>query len=62
MLTNSNPIARSGKLTGTLWIVAGAICLVPRMLLDAGGLSLGIGIMFLVFGIVALTRGRARHQ
>ena len=58
MFTKSNPIARSRRIAGTLWIVAGTLCLVPRLFFNGGGLSLGIGIMFIVFGIVSLTRGR----
>ena len=45
MLTKSNPITRSGGIAGMLWILAGTLCLVPRLFFTGGGLSLGIGMM-----------------
>ena len=61
-MTKSNPIARSGGIAGMLWILAGALCLVPRLFFTGGGLSLGIGMMFIVFGIVSLTRGHVGRK
>ena len=58
MFTKLNPLARSKKTKGILWIVAGTLCLLPRLFSNGNGLSIGIGIMFIVFGIVSLSRIR----
>ncbi len=60
MLTKSNPIARSTRTAGILRIIAGTICLAPRLFFNGNGLSLGVGMMFLIFGIVSLSRRRKR--
>ncbi len=53
MWTKSNTMPRSGKLVGTLWLVAGVLCLAPRVVSDGtSGPGLGIGIMFILFGII----------
>lgn len=53
MRAKSNPMPRFGKLVGTLWLVAGVLCLAPRVMSDGtSGPSLGIGLMFILFGII----------
>jgi len=62
MLTRSRAGSRSTKIAGILWIVAGVLCLAPRLLTKDNGMSPGIGIMFITFGIVALSRSRNRKD
>ena len=58
MLTKQNPLSGSKRITGTLWIAAGILCLLPRLFFDDGSLSIGVGIMFIILGITTLTRAR----
>lgn len=59
MWTKSSPMPRSGKLVGTLWLVAGVLCLAPRVVSDiASGPGSGIGIMFILFGIICFSSRR----
>lgn len=56
MLGRSNNIMQSNKVRGALWIIA-AFPMIAGPALFAGNTSISaIGLMFLIFGIVALRR------
>jgi hypothetical protein len=56
MIGRSNNIMQSNKVRGTLWIIA-AFPMIAGPALFAGNTSISaIGLMFLIFGIVALRR------
>ena len=51
------------KVKALLWFVAGSLFIVPSALQDGQGPSLGIGIMFIVFGIVSWNKaGKERSD
>ena len=60
MFTKQNPISGSKRIAGALWIVGGTLCLLPRLLFDGGGLSIGVGIMFIILGSPLLLAHAAR--
>ena len=56
MIKKSIGILRSRKVVGVLWLLAGVLMMVPSMLSDGHETSVGVGVMFLIFGIVVLSR------
>ena len=44
--------ARWEKFTPVIWIIAGALIMIPSLLGSTGSSFLVIGIMFIIFGIV----------
>ena len=59
MLSKTDSTPRTRKIAGTLWLVAGVLCIAPRVLSDGmSGPSLAIGIMFIIFGIISFGASR----
>lgn len=56
MIKKSISILQSRKVVGVLWLLAGVLMMVPSMLSDGHETSVGVGVMFLIFGIVVLSR------
>lgn len=56
MTKKSIGILRSRKTIGFLWMLAGVLMMVPSVLSDGHKTSVGVGLMFLIFGIVFLSR------
>jgi hypothetical protein len=56
MIKKSTGILRSRKVPGFLWLLAGVLMMIPSMLSDGHETNVGVGIMFLIFGIVFLSR------
>jgi hypothetical protein len=54
MTKRSSSVMRSSRVRGTLWLVAALPMLVGPALLDGSKSAVGIGIMFLIFGLVTL--------
>lgn len=48
---------QSNKVRGTLWLVAALPMLAAPALFDGNNAVAGIGIMFLIFGLVAFKKG-----
>ena len=57
MVGKSNSLMQSYKVRGTLWLVAALLMIVGPVLTDGNKGTIGVGLMFLVFGLVALSRG-----
>jgi membrane-bound ClpP family serine protease len=49
---------QSKKIVGFLWLLAGVLMMLPSLLSEGKGTFVGVGIMFLIFGIVTLSRDR----
>ena len=49
---------QSGKVVGYLWLLAGLLMMLPSVFSDGHEASVGVGVMFLIFGIVFLNRER----
>ena len=49
---------QSKKVVGFLWLLAGVLMMLPSILSDGKGTLIGVGVMFLIFGIVTLSRSR----
>lgn len=58
MLKKPGGVLRSKKVVGFLWLLAGLLMFIPPILRDGNRTFIGIGVMFLIFGIVALARER----
>ena len=58
MIKNSIGILQSRKVVGFLWLLAGVLMMIPSVLSDGHETSVGVGVMFLIFGIVSLSRGQ----
>ena len=58
MIIKSGGILRSKKVAGFLWLLAGSLMLIPPVFFDGNKTTIGIGAMFLIFGIVSLGRKR----
>ncbi len=56
MIKKSIGVLKSRKAVGFLWLLAGALMMVPSVLSDGHETNVGVGIMFLIFGIVSLSR------
>jgi len=59
MIKKSIGVLKSRKAVGYLWLLAGVLMLIPSVLSDGHETSVGVGVMFLIFGIVFLSRGRS---
>ena len=60
MILKSGKGLQSKKVVGILWLLAGLLMLIPPVFLDGNRTYIGIGIMFLIFGIVFLERDRKK--
>ena len=58
MIKKSIGILQSRKVVGFLWLLAGVLMMIPSVLSDGHETSVGVGMMFLIFGIVTLSRER----
>jgi len=58
MSTKPDSVLKSKKVAGFLWLLAGLLMMVPPILLDGNRTLIGVGAMFLIFGLVALGRDR----
>ena len=58
MIIKSGSKLQSKKTAGYLWLIAGLLMMVPPMFFDGNRTTIGIGAMFLIFGIVFLARDR----
>ncbi len=58
MIIKSGSVLKSKKVAGYLWLLAGLLMIVPPMFFDGNRTSIGIGAMFLIFGVVFLGRDR----
>ena len=56
MIKKTTGILQSRKVVGFLWLLAGVLMMVPSMLSDGHKTNVGVGVMFLIFGIVFLSR------
>ena len=57
MVGKSNSLMQSYKVKGALWLVAALLMIIGPVLTGGNKGSIGVGMMFLVFGLVALSRG-----
>ena len=58
MISKSGKGLKSRKVVGILWLLAGLLMLIPPIFLDGNRTYIGIGVMFLIIGIVVLGRDR----
>jgi len=58
MIAKSDSVLKSKKLAGFLWLLAGLLMMIPPLLLDGNRTLVGVGAMFLIFGVVSLGRDR----
>jgi len=58
MIAKSDSVLKSRKLAGFLWLLAGLLMMIPPLLLDGNRTLVGVGAMFLIFGVVSLGRDR----
>ncbi len=56
MIKKSVSILQSSKVIGFLWLLAGVLMMIPSMLFDGHETNVGVGMMFLILGIVFLSR------
>ena len=56
MIKKAIGILQSRKVVGFLWLLAGVLMMVPSVLSDGHETNVGVGVMFLIFGIVFLSR------
>ena len=56
MIKKSIGVLRSRKVVGYLWLLAGVLMMIPSVLSDGHETNVGVGVMFLIFGIVSLSR------
>ncbi|MGB5164361.1 MAG: hypothetical protein WBN09_06745 [Woeseiaceae bacterium] len=47
---------QSKNVVGFLWLLAGVLMMIPSAVSDGHEASVGVGVMFLIFGIVSLSR------
>jgi len=57
ILGKSSTVMRSNKVRGTLWMVAAVPMLVGPVVFGNSKAVVGVGLMFLIFGIVTLRKG-----
>ena len=57
-MKKSNNILQSKKIVGYLWLLAGVLMMLPSLLSEGKGTFIGVGVMFLIFGIVSLSRNQ----
>jgi hypothetical protein len=60
MISKSDKGLKSKKVVGILWLLAGLLMLIPPVFLDGNRTYFGIGIMFLILGVVFLRRDRKK--
>ncbi len=60
MILKSGKGLQSKKVVGILWLLAVVLMLIPPVFLDGNRTYIGIGIMFLILGIVFLERERKK--
>ena len=60
MILKSGKGLQSKKVVGILWLLAGLLMLIPPVFLDGNRTYIGIGIMFLILGVVFLARDRKK--
>jgi len=51
---------QSKKVVGILWLLGGLLMLIPPIFLDGSRTYIGIGVMFLILGVVFLGRDRKK--
>jgi len=56
MIKKSIGVLKSRKAVGFLWLLAGVLMMIPSVLSDGHETNVGVGIMFIIFGIVSLSR------
>jgi uncharacterized membrane protein HdeD (DUF308 family) len=56
MIKKSIAFLQSRKVVGFLWLLGGVLLLVSSMVSDGHETSVGVGMMFLILGIVFLSR------
>lgn len=56
MVGKSNSLIQSNKVRGALWLVAAFLMIIGPVLTDGNKGAMGVGLMFLVFGLVTLSR------
>ena len=56
MIKKSIGVLRSRKVVGYLWLLAGVLMMIPSVVSDGHETSVGVGMMFLILGIVSLSR------
>lgn len=62
MIGKTNSIMQSKKVRGLLWLLAALPMILVPAFTDGGKGAIGIGMMFLIFGIVTLSRGTLGHS
>jgi hypothetical protein len=58
MIKKSIRVLQSKRAVGFLWLLAGVLMMLPSVLSDGHETSVGVGVMFLIFGIICLSRER----
>ena len=58
MIKKSISVLQSGKTVGYLWLLAGILMMFPSVFSNGHETTVGVGVMFLIFGIVFLSRER----
>ena len=58
MTKKSMSVLQSRKTVGYLWLLAGVLMMLPSVFSDGHETTVGVGIMFLILGIVFLNRER----
>ena len=58
MIKKSISVLQSREVVGYLWLLAGVLMLLPSVFSDGHETTVGVGVMFLIFGIVFLSRER----
>lgn len=58
MVLKPGSVLKSKRVTGILWLIAGLLMMVPPIFLDGNRTLVGVGAMFLIFGLVSLGRDR----
>ena len=56
MIKKSIRVLQSRKVVGFLWLLSGVLMMIPSVVSDGHETSVGIGMMFLILGIVTLSR------
>jgi len=58
MIKKSISALQSRNAVGYLWLLAGVLMMLPSVLSGGHETNVGVGVMFLIFGIVSLSRER----
>ena len=62
MVGKSSSLIQSSKVRGILWLIAAFLMIIGPVLTDGNKGPIGVGFMFLVFGLVALSRGSSEDK